>query len=139
MVGDGFNDAAALAVADVGVAVGSGETVNLEAADVLVPGDNPQMLTELVDLARSAQNILIGNLVITVGITMALVGAVIAQMYDELWVGVLIHEASVILVILNGARLAGSEGAIKLLRNIFISLWRDTKNAFSMLATRLAS
>ena len=32
-------------------------------------------------------------------------------MYDELWVGVLIHEASVILVILNGARLAGSEGA----------------------------
>ena len=139
MVGDGFNDAAALAVADVGVAVGSGETVNLEAADVLVPGDNPQMLTELVDLSRRAQNILIGNLVISVGITIALVGAVIAQMYDELWVGVLIHEASVILVILNGARLAGSEGAIKLLRNILVSLWRDTKNAFSMLATRLAS
>jgi Cd2+/Zn2+-exporting ATPase len=139
MVGDGFNDAAALAVADVGVAVGSGETVNLEAADVLVPGDNPQMLTELIDLARRAQNILIGNLVISVGITMALVGAVIAQMYDELWVGVLIHEASVILVILNGARLAGTEGAIKLLRNIFVSLWSDTKKAFSMLATRLSS
>ena len=139
MVGDGFNDAAALAVADVGVAVGSGETVNLEAADVLVPGDNPQMLTELIDLARRAQNILIGNLVISVGITMALVGAVIAQMYDELWVGILIHEASVILVILNGARLAGTEGAIKLLRNIFVSLWSDTKKAFSMLATRLSS
>jgi hypothetical protein len=70
---------------------------------------------------------------------MALVGAVIAQMYDELWVGVLIHEASVILVILNGARLAGSEGAIKLLRNIVVSLWGDTKKAFSMLAARLAS
>jgi Cd2+/Zn2+-exporting ATPase len=139
MVGDGFNDAAALAVADVGVAVGSGETVNLEAADVLVPGDNPQMLTELIDLARRAQKILVGNLVISVGITMALVGAVIAQMYDELWVGVLIHEASVILVILNGARLAGSEGAIKLLRNIVVSLWGDTKKAFSMLAARLAS
>jgi Cd2+/Zn2+-exporting ATPase len=97
------------------------------------------MLTELIDLARRAQNILIGNLVISVGITMALVGAVIAQMYDELWVGVLIHEASVILVILNGARLAGTEGAIKLLRNIFVSLWSDTKKAFSMLATRLSS
>jgi hypothetical protein len=60
-------------------------------------------------------------------------------MYDELWVGVLIHEASVILVILNGARLAGTEGAIKLLRNIFVSLWSDTKKAFSMLATRLSS
>ena len=58
----------------------------------MVPGDNPQMLTELIDLARRAQKILIGNLVITVGITMALVGAVIGQMYDELWVGVLIHK-----------------------------------------------
>ena len=139
MVGDGFNDAAALAVADVGVAVGSGETVNLEAADVLVPSDDPQMLTELVDLSRRAQAILVSNLVISVGITLALVGAVVAQMYDELWVGVLIHEASVILVILNGARLAGTQGAIVLLRNIFISLWRDTKTAFKMLYARLAS
>jgi len=139
MVGDGFNDAAALAVADVGVAVGSGETVNLEAADVLIPGDDPQMLTELIDLARRAQRILIGNLVITVGITLALVGAVINQMYDELWVGVLIHEASVILVILNGARLAGSDGGLSLLKNIFISLWRDTKTSFTLLRERLAS
>ena len=97
------------------------------------------MLTELIDLARRAQRILVGNLIITVGITLALVGAVITQMYDQLWVGVLIHEASVILVILNGARLAGSEGGAALLRNIFISLWRDTKSAFSLLRTRIAS
>ena len=139
MVGDGFNDAAALAVADVGVAVGSGESVNLEAADVLIPGDDPQMLTELVDLSRKAQRILIGNLLLSIGITLALVAAVIAQMYDELWVGVLIHEASVILVILNGARLAGTDGALKLLKNIFISLWRDTKEAFQMLRLSLSS
>lgn len=139
MVGDGFNDAAALAVADVGVAVGSGETVNLEAADVLIPGEDPQMLTELIDLARRAQRILIGNLIISVGITLALVGAVILQMYDELWVGVLIHEASVILVILNGARLAGSEGAVALIGNLFVSLWRDTKESFLLLRTQLAS
>ena len=139
MVGDGFNDAAALAVADVGVAVGSGETVNLEAADVLVPGENPQMLTELIDLTRQAQRILVGNLWISVGITLALVAAVIAQMYDELWVGVLIHEASVILVILNGARLAGTEGGFSLLKNILISLWRDTKEAFIMLRSNITS
>ena len=136
MVGDGFNDAAALAIADVGVAVGTGETVNLEAADVLIPSDNPLMLTDLIDLARQAQRILFGNLFITVGITLSLVAAVILQLYDELWVGVLIHEASVILVILNGARLAGGEGAFALLGSIFVSLWRDTKEAFGLLKLR---
>jgi len=135
MVGDGFNDAAALALADVGVAVGTGETVNLEAADVLIPSDNPLMLADLVDLARKSQRILLGNLVITMGITLSLVLAVIFQLYDELWVGVLIHEASVILVILNGARLAG-EGTVSLLRSICKSLWIDTKDAFRVLKLR---
>ena len=135
MVGDGFNDAAALALADVGVAVGTGETVNLEAADVLIPSDNPLMLADLVDLARKSQRILLGNLIITMGITLSLVIAVILQLYDELWVGVLIHEASVILVILNGARLA-VEGTVSLLRSICKSLWSDTKDAFKVLKLR---
>ena len=94
------------------------------------------MLTDLIDLARQAQRILLGNLIITVGITLSLVAAVILQLYDELWVGVLIHEASVILVILNGARLAGGEGAFALLASIFVSLWRDTKEAFELLKSR---
>ena len=45
MAGDGFNDAAALAVADLGIAVGSGEQVNLDAADVLVPGEDCLLYT----------------------------------------------------------------------------------------------
>ena len=139
MVGDGFNDASALALADVGVAVGTGETVNLEAADVLIPSDDPLMLTNLIDLSRRAQRILMGNIYISIGITLALVTAVILQLYDELWVGVLIHEASVLLVILNGARLAGGGGGFALLRSILVTLWRDTKESFSMLKLRYLS
>ena len=139
MVGDGFNDAAALAVSDVGVAVGCGETVNLEAADVLIPAEDPSMLCELIDLARKAQRVLIGNLVFSVAITIILVFAVINGWYDKLWVGVLIHEASVIIVILNGARLAGDSGALKLLSQTFKSLFLDTKDSFNVLLTKYRS
>ncbi|HIF90553.1 MAG TPA: heavy metal translocating P-type ATPase [Candidatus Poseidoniales archaeon] len=139
MVGDGFNDAAALAVSDVGVAVGCGETVNLDAADVLIPAEDPSMLCELIDLARKAQRILIANLVFSVAITIILVFAVINGMYDQLWVGVLIHEASVILVILNGARLAGNSGALKLLSETFKSLYFDTRLSFEALLLKYRS
>lgn len=139
MVGDGFNDAAALAVADVGVAVGTGETVNLEAADILIPGDDPRMLTQMVDLARKAQRTLMQNLFFSVFITVTLVVAVVQQWYDQLWVGVLIHEASVILVILNGARLArhGEVGA--LLKSTLVSMRDDTLEAFKSFRDRYLS
>ena len=136
MVGDGFNDAAALAVADVGVAVGTGETVNLEAADILVPGDDPRMLTEMIDLARQAQRTLMQNLFFSVAITVTLVFAVIQQWYDQLWVGVLIHEASVILVILNGARLAQNGQAVPLLKETLRTMVEDTRQAFASFKAR---
>ena len=136
MVGDGFNDAAALAVADVGVAVGTGESVNLEAADILIPGDDPRMLTEMIDLARQAQRTLMQNLFFSMAITVTLVFAVIQQWYDQLWVGVLIHEASVILVILNGARLAQNGQAIPLLKETLRTMVNDTKLAFASFKAR---
>jgi Cd2+/Zn2+-exporting ATPase len=139
MVGDGFNDAAALAVADVGVAVGTGESVNLEAADILIPGDDPSMLTDMIDLARRAQRTLMQNLFFSVAITLTLVFAVVQQWYDQLWVGVLIHEASVILVILNGARLAQNGEALVLLRETLRTMIADTKEAFSCFKQRYLS
>jgi len=139
MVGDGFNDAAALAVADVGVAVGTGESVNLEAADVLIPGDDPSMLTEMIDLARKAQRTLVQNLFFSVAITLVLVFAVVQGWYDQLWVGVLIHEASVLLVILNGARLAKNGQSIPLLKETLRAMVGDTKDAFSSLRQRYFS
>jgi Cd2+/Zn2+-exporting ATPase len=136
MVGDGFNDAAALAVADVGVAIGTGEAVNLEAADVLIPGDDPRLLTEMVDLARQAQRTLMQNLFFSVFITVTLVFAVIQQWYDQLWVGVLIHELSVVIVILNGARLAQNGQSFKLMKQSLGAMVSDTKEAFSTFRAR---
>ena len=131
MVGDGFNDAAALAVSDVGVAVGSGESVNVEAADVLIPGDDPRILTQLIDLARKTERNFRQNLMFSILVTITLVFAVVNGFYDQLWVGVLVHEASVILVILNGARLAEGTGTYKLLITTFQSLWNATISAFN--------
>ena len=130
MVGDGFNDSAALAVADVGIAVGTGETVNLEAADIMFPGDEPKMLVDLYDLSVKMNKALTGNIFLSVSITFILVFAVINQIYDELWVGVLIHEASVLLVIFNGARLAGKGSMFSMLHITLKNLWLDTKQVF---------
>jgi len=129
MVGDGFNDAAALAVADVGVAVGSGESVNVEAADVLIPGDDPRMLADLLKLARRTERNFKQNLTFSILVTITLVYAVINGFYSALWVGVLVHEASVILVILNGARLAEGSGTLTLVKNTFIAMWEATITA----------
>ena len=129
MVGDGFNDAAALAVADVGVAVGSGESVNVEAADVMIPGDDPRMLSDILKLARRTERNFRQNLSFSILVTVTLVYAVVNGFYDALWVGVLVHEASVILVILNGARLAEGTGTLTLVKNTFIAMWEATRIA----------
>lgn len=139
MVGDGFNDAGALARADVGVAVGTGEQVNLDAADVLIPGDDPRMVSTLVQMARSAQRTLAFNLMFSIGVTVVLVFAVINGWYDQLWVGVLVHEMSVIVVILNGARLAGSDGWAGLLRGTFKALMDDVRISLRLVAARWSS
>ena len=129
MVGDGFNDAAALAVADVGVAVGSGESVNVEAADVMIPGDDPRMLADLLKLARRTERNFRQNISFSILVTVTLVYAVVNGFYDALWVGVLVHELSVILVILNGARLAEGTGTLTLVKNTFIAMWEATRVA----------
>jgi Cd2+/Zn2+-exporting ATPase len=88
-------------------------------------------LTQLIDLARKTERNFRQNLSFSILVTITLVFAVINGFYDQLWVGVLVHEASVILVILNGARLAEGTGTYKLLLTTFQSLWDATVLAFN--------
>ena len=139
MVGDGFNDSAALAVSDVGIAVGTGESVNLDAADIMFPGENPRMLVDLYDLSVKMNRALVGNIILSVSITLILVFSVVNQLYDQLWIGVLIHEGSVLMVIFNGARLSGRGNILSMLVITFKSLWHDIIQLFKQLRDHYTS
>jgi len=133
MVGDGFNDAAAMAASDVGIAIGTGESANLEAADVLIPGDDPRLIAELVTLAKRTNSVLMWNIRYSVAVTLFLVYLVLAGINESLAFGVLVHELSVIGVIINGARLSGTGGTFKLIAEIFHSIWKGTLDSFKSL------
>ena len=139
MVGDGFNDAAAMAASDVGIAIGTGESANLEAADVLIPGDDPRLISELISLSKKTKSVLLWNIGYSVAITLILVYLVLSGINDNLAVGVLVHELSVIGVIINGARLSGSGGTVQLIAEIGKSIWTGTVESFNALRTNLTS
>jgi len=108
MAGDGFNDAGALAAADVGVAVGSGEQVNLDAADVLIPGEDPRALSRFITLAKRTRGAVYANIAISVGVTLLLVTTVLLGELTSIFAGVALHEASALIVILNGMWVSGT-------------------------------
>ena len=127
MAGDGFNDAGALAAADVGVAVGSGEQVNLDAADVLIPGEDPRALARFIELSKRTRRAVSTNIAISVGITFLLVSGVLLGWEIKLAAGVALHEASALIVILNGMWVTGT-GPQRM--TTIVDLARDLRNDF---------
>nr|AIF00113.1 heavy metal translocating P-type ATPase (zntA) [uncultured marine group II/III euryarchaeote KM3_12_C02] len=134
MAGDGFNDAAALAAADVGVAVGSGESVNLDAADVLIPSNDPRILSRLIRLSKKTRLIVNINLAISLIVTLILVISVVDRWHDSLALGVFVHEGTALITLLNGIWLADENmSRLGTLGNLFKQLGRDCMEAWGSL------